>query len=176
MYGLYRGRFRIKTLLNLLLTLQKWFLPFWEFEVERLRDSNLFYCVYLHFSKISFDNVCFFLETEKDAKDLNKCSKSSSSIKRKTLPNYSKNHLKKVVRSSVDSRVSTEKSEKSDFRKKSSRKRTKNLLNMSLVPSAPPLYPRLPEVDPETGLSQLFSSIYCQNSKGNTVFVEIWIL
>ena len=44
------------------------------------------------------------LETEKDAKDLKKCSKSSSSIKRKTLPNYSKNHLKKVAKSSVDTR------------------------------------------------------------------------
>ena len=119
------------------------------------------------FSKISFDNALLFLETEKDAANLNNSGKSLSSIKGKNFAKQVENSFEKSCQ--VVSRLSTEKSEKSDFIKKSSRKRTKNLLNMSLVPSAPPLYPRLPEIDPETGMSQLFSSIYCQNSKGNTV-------
>ena len=114
------------------------------------------------FSKISFDNALLFLETEKDAANLNNSGKSLSSIKEKNFAKQVENSFEKSCQ--VVSRLSTEKSEKSDFIKKSSRKRTKNLLNMSLELLAPLLYPQVPEVDPKTGLSQLFSSIYCQNS------------
>ena len=65
--------------------------------------------------------------------------------------------MKKTKGNSIVSRL-TEKSEsQKEFIKEERDSNPLNFQIMSLVPSAPPLYPQLPGADREAGLSQLYA-------------------